>query len=203
MTIRERLSASLHDLRSVRNAVAVTLAVTLGGCAAVDGIKSSIFGEKGSAPPCPSVAILTDAQSLANFRPGLGRDLTDVTFNVRFVDLISSCVFKQKDKLFTDVDITIQAVFDAERGPADRTRSAAFKYFVAIPQFYPNPQGRSEFAMTVDFSGNRSKLRISDVPVTINIPIKADRSGSNYDVYVGFVLDKAQIKLNRKRQGLR
>ena len=203
MTIHDLLSASWHRLRSVRNAVAVALAVTVGGCGAVDGIKSSIFGAGDFAPPCPTVAILSDAQSLANFRPGVGRDLTDITFNARFIDVISSCVYKQKDEQFLAVDVKIQAVFDAERGPADRSRSAAFKYFVAIPQFYPNPQGRSEFAMKVNFPSNRSKLRISDAPVTINIPINAQRSGTNYDVYVGFVLDKSQIELNRKRQGLR
>ena len=203
MTIHGHLSASWHRLRSVRNAIAVALALTVGGCGAVDEIKSSIFGADEFAPPCPSVAILTDAQSLANFKPGVGRDLTDVTFNARFVDVISSCVYKQKDEQFVGVDITLQAVFEAERGPADRSRSGAFKYFVAIPQFYPNPQGRSEFAMKVGFPSNRSKLRISDAPVTINIPINAQRSGANYDVYVGFVLDKSQIELNRKRQGLR
>ena len=203
MTILDRLAASWHRLRSIRNSVAVALALMVGGCTAVDGIKSSIFGEEGSAPTCPSVAILTDAQSLAFFRPGVGRDLTDITLNARFVDVISSCVYKQKDKLFTGVDITIQAVIEAERGPADRSRSAAFKYFVALPEFYPNPQGRSEFAVKVDFPGNRSKLRISDAPVTINIPIKANRSGGNHNVYVGFVLDKSQIELNRKRQGLK
>jgi hypothetical protein len=186
--------------RAVRLAAAAGLALAAAGCGSASEF---LFGTATDAPLCPTVSVLRDAQSLTLFREGPGRDLTDVTFQARIADVPATCVYKQEDKAFTGVDVSLQVVVEAERGPADRSRSLSFRYFIAIPQFYPQPQGRSEFAMTVDFPGNRSKLTLPDAPVAITIPLGGNRSGASYEIYVGFVLDEEQIELNRQRQGAR
>ena len=46
-----------------------------------------------------------------------------------------------EDSVFHEVVVSLRAKFKLARGPADSTRIAELKYFVAIPEF-PAPEGR-------------------------------------------------------------
>ena len=187
--------------RSTLILAAGVIAATLGlaACESVSNMKASLFGPPGEKPPCPEVSILRDAAALTRYRPGPGRDLTDVVLEANIADVFISCEYANKGKVYTNVTATLQVVFEAERGPADRDRVADLTYFVAMPQFYPRPQGRSEFTTRIEFPGNRSKLTVTDVEVVIDIPLSEDRIGADYQIVVGLVLDREQIEENRRR----
>lgn len=185
--------------RSVLAAWAMAATLGLAACESTGDMRASLFGPPGDKPPCPDVSILRDAAALTRYRPGTGRDLTDVVLEAKIIDVFVSCEYRNKGKVYTGVATTLQVIFEAERGPADRDRVADLSYFVAMPQFYPKPQGHQEFATRIEFPGNRSKVTLADPDVVIDIPLSEGRIGADYQIVVGFVLDREQIEENRRR----
>ncbi len=133
---------------------------------------------------------------MVRYRPGPGRDVTDVLFSATVVDFRAQCKYNRKR---TEVDIDLSVVFDVRRGPADSSRKAAFGYFVAIPQFHPAPQGKQVFPTSVDFEGNQTRVRYGD-KIELTIPLDPKRSRRKYAVYIGFQLTAAEVEANRRRR---
>ena len=147
-------------------------------------------------PPCPPVLVLKDTAEMVRFRPGPGRDITDVLFSATVVDFRAVCKYDRKR---TEVDIDLSVVFDVRRGPADRSRKATFGYFIAIPQFHPAPQGKQVFTTSVAFEGNQVRVRYRD-RIELTIPLDPKRARRKYAVYIGFQLSAAEIESNRRRR---
>ncbi len=170
-----------------RRLLATALLLVLGGCGVL---------ETRIQPPCPPVLVLKDTAELIRFRPGPGRDITDVLFSANVVDFRAQCTYNRKR---TEVEIDLSVIFDVRRGPADRERKAAFDYFVAIPQFHPSPRGKQVFPTRVAFEGNRTRLRYRD-RVKLTIPLDPKRPRRDYAVYIGFQLTEGEVAANRRRR---
>ncbi len=156
----------------------------------------SVF-QKGVPPPCPRVSVLSDASKLVRYREGPGRDITDVLFEAGISDFVGSCVYRDNN---TRVTIELSVMFDLRRGPANRDRQAGFEYFVAIPKFHPAPEGKRRLPIRVDFPGNRTRSRVTDV-LEVEIPIAKGSSGTDYPVFIGFQLSASELRENRARSG--
>ncbi len=78
-----------------------------------------IFGP-GEVKVCPRVSLLNDAQSMTQYRGGPGRDLTDVLFEAKVVDVNWSCKY-------LDNRVRVEAAIDivAQKGPASEVSSAS------------------------------------------------------------------------------
>ena len=170
----------------VSHLLATALLLVLAGCSAL-GTKVQ--------PPCPPVLVLKDTAELVRFRPGPGRDITDVLFRANVVDFRAQCKY---NRARTEVDIDLSVLFDVRRGPADRERKAAFDYFVAIPQFYPAPQGKQVFPTGVAFEGNQVRLRYRD-RIELTVPLDPKRSRGDYAIYIGFQLTPDEVAASRRR----
>lgn len=178
---------------------AMAAALLTGACEYMKNTRESLFGPSGPPPPCPSVSILKDAAVLTRFRPGPGRDLTDVMLDARIEDVLMSCNYLHEGKVYTGVETALQLVFNAERGPAEPNANTTISYFVAIPKFYPRPQGRSEFTSRIVFPGSLNRVGVVDPVVTITIPLTGGATGADFEIILGFILDDAQIEWNRQR----
>jgi len=174
--------------RTVRRLAAIALAAVVSACSVINPQPQ---------PPCPPVLVLKDASEMVRFRPGPGRDVTDVLFSASIVNFLATCAYNRKR---TEVDINLFVDFVVVRGPADQTRKAAFDYFVAIPHFHPAPQGKRVLPTGVQFEGNQTRLRYRD-RVELTIPLDPKRPRSEYSVYIGFQLTPEEIEANRKRRG--
>lgn len=173
-------------MRSLLRPVAVALLpLALASC--------SVFGKK-EPPPCPPVYILADAAKLTKFRPGPGRDLTDVEFEGEIVGFTGGCKYDEKGAV-----IDLQVSFDLKRGPANSDRKADFSYFVAIPYFYPSPEAKAEFATSVAFPEGANYVKYTDEEVVMRIPVKDKEIINKYEIYLGF--QETQEELNRNRAG--
>jgi hypothetical protein len=171
---------------SARLAILLALALFTTGCGqALD---------RGPPPRCPPIFILKDAGSLTRYKPGSGRDITDVLFQAKITDFQGVCDYNRKR---TEVEIGLNLVFDLLRGPANRDRKAAFRYFVAIPRFYPAPQGRNIFSVGAEFAGTSTRHRARD-EITIKIPLDAKRPLEDYAIYIGFQLTPKELEDNRR-----
>jgi hypothetical protein len=153
------------------------------------------FGPKKAPPRCPEVLLLKHANSVTYFKPGPGRDITDVLATIAIVDFKGGCEYNRKR---TKVNITLNVAFDVRRGPADRSRTADFRYFVAIPKFHPAPQGKSIFPLQAKFRGNQTRLNLID-EVRLEIPMPPYPKIDEYSIYMGIQLTPQQLQYNQSQ----
>src|SRR5687767_11815847 len=136
---RARQPLSARGVARAAASVAVLAAVAVtSGC--------GMFGKSAPLPPCPPVAIVGETAKLVKFRPGPGRDLTDVEYEAEISDFQGKCDY---DKRGANIDITI--AFTIARGPAMASQQAQFDYFVAIPKYLPSNAGKRVFPVAVKF----------------------------------------------------
>ena len=172
-------------MRWARLALAVGIAVGAAGCGG---------DEKAIAPPCPNFLLLGNAGNITKFRPGPGRDITDVEFRATIQNFRGSCAHTK-----TGVEAEFFIDMSIERGPANTARAASLEYFVAIPKFHPKPAGKQTFPVRVTFGENQNQLIYRD-EISIEIPLAKNEAAGDYDVYLGFQLSPEQLEFNRRRQ---
>jgi len=190
-----RWLARIAPTRRLRGAgVLLTAAALLAGC--------SLFGSKEppdvtkAGPDCPKVSIVRDAARLTQFRPGAGRDQTDVTVRALVADFRGQC---QPDGQSVSLDFDLALV--AERGPALKGDQVDLPYFVAIvvgPE--RQPVAKKEFVTTVVFEPGKRQAGTKE-ELHQSIPLAPGRNAGDYQVLLGFQLDGSQLDYNRKTQG--
>ena len=174
----------------------------LGACAFDPSLPEfpSIFGEDLPIPACPKIKLLRDASQFTQFRPGPGRDITDIVVEARLTGFRGDCGYTEDDGKFTSVDVSLRPLFQVTRGPANRARSADVTFFVAIPKYYPASAGRSEFRTRIAFPANRNSLDIISGEIEIKVPLVRGTKGPDIDIFLGFVVSREQLERNRQRR---
>jgi hypothetical protein len=142
-------------------------------------------------PPCPRVSILLDAARLVQFRPGPGRDLTDVEFEAEIVGVTSACVFRDNNRR---VVVTATAQIVAQQGPAAKGSQATVPFFVAVAEGEQRVLAKSQFESRIDFPAGVTEESEQ------NIPLPAGRTGVEFDVLVGLQLNPDQLQYMRAQQ---
>lgn len=170
--------------RLALSAVALVALPLLASCSVLD---------KKTPPPCPPVYILGDAASLTKYKPGRGRDLTDIEFQAEIQGYSGDCVYDDKGAL-----VELQVIFNLTRGAADDDRKASFEYFLAVPLYYPAPEAKAVFPVEVSFSEGSNYARHTDETVTMRIPVKDKDIIQKYEIYLGFQTSAAELDANRK-----
>lgn len=175
--------------RPAAGAALLMAALALGAC-------GGSGRQDAGAPPCPRVAVLADASRLVIYRDGPGRDLTDVIFEADLGRITGECIYsRRKDNVKVDMKLLVTA----RRGPADRSRTGTFDYFVAIVDTQGQVLARREFRSQVVFQPEQTQIA-SQEELEQSIPLKRDQPGSDFDVFVGFKLTPEQVERNRVRQ---
>jgi hypothetical protein len=172
----------------------------IGGC-------SNPFSSKSAPPPvCPTASVLDEANRITVYRPGAGRDISDIVYEARLLGIDGDCKYDilQKSKnpaeqTYSAVTANLRAKIRVTPGPAMTGFKVPVTYFVAIPAFYPNPEGRSEFTREVETSAARTQVDVTDANIEIRIPLNAERRGESVAIYMGFVLTEEQLRENRTR----
>ena len=167
-------------------AALATAGLLLAGCGSWNP-----FGKSETPPACPRAVVVNDLARLTEFRPGTGRDLSDVVHAAEVERVDSTCEYDRRRK------VTVQTVVNllVERGPADRSRQAAITYFVAIADPSDQIIARETFTVPVKFDGNVTRMRASeDVEQIIQL---SGGTAAGYKIYVGFPLSEEQLAYNR------
>jgi hypothetical protein len=161
---------------------AAALLLAVAGC-------SNLFSSTAStAPtvPCPRVAVLNELSELVRFRPGTGRDLTDVEMEAKFTGLSYGCRYDRQA-----VHVEIEVEIEAARGPAMPQSKGAFQYFAAVT----NPAGeivaKETFGTEVEFKGNATRLVVSD-ELAQRIPLLDRTTATSWSVLIGLQLTDEQ-----------
>jgi len=157
---------------------------------------SGVF-EQAEERPCPPVRLEASTATLTAFRPGQGRDLTDVELEAEIVGYQGECQYDDEDGSVT-VDLALGMT--AALGPGATERVQAIRYFVALPRFYPSEQGKQVFEASLAFPENIDRVRYVGEELSINVPMDPDDSALDYPIYIGFQLTPEQVEYNRTQQ---
>ena len=176
-------------IRTFERAAAVVVAAAAAALM-LSGCQTTIL------PPCPSVRIDSTTANLVKFRDGGGETAGEVAYEAQLVSFSGNC---------ENVDDGISVTLDVEgviaAGPATQGGRADLYYFVAIPQFFPQPHGKSVFRLRADIPKQPgARETISERGIRVFIPLKDQEPAAAFDIYVGFQLDDAQLNFNRARR---
>lgn len=169
------------------------------GCAVIPGCAGDDF----SRSPCPEISILGDADDLTRFDPGRGQDLTDVNYEAQLLDLTYACgVHADRERGTRSFVIAVAPLMEVVLGPANRDRSAKFRYFVTIVDYKDRVVAKQSFDVALTFPDAQTRLRFSDddPPVSVELPIGGGAVPEDHRVFVGFELSPMELQFNRKRR---
>ena len=94
-----------------------------------------------------------------------------------------------------DMDIVISG------GPAVQPGNVDLYYFVAIPKFHPNPEGKRIFSRAYKFPRSSTRReRLTESNIRIFLPLEDRITAAAYDIYLGFQLTDEQLAYNRSRK---
>ena len=144
--------------------------------------------------PCPRVSVLNEAQQVTQYRPGPGRDLTDVAYVGEIGRLKSQCHYED-NQLTVGTEVTVLA----ERGPAADDPTVSLPVFIAVTGAGQDILAKEVFDTTVEFpSGLRQGQAVGEYEQSLHL--KDGETGANYEIIVGFQLTKEQLEMNRPRR---
>ncbi len=169
--------------------------------AALLGLAACQQGPEAPPPECPAIAIVQDASELTLFVPGPGRDLIDVTLEARVSEFGGFCNTDiDDDTRAGEVEIDLEVLFEATRGPASTSLEATISYFIAITDSNENILARETFDTDLEFEGNRNRIGFVE-ELSQTIPLRAGEFGEDFKVFIGFQLTEEQLEYNRNKLG--
>lgn len=176
------------SLRTCASLAFAALALT-----ALAGCKTNLV------PQCPAVRVDNATASVTKFRDGGTQTAGDVEYRADILGFKGECDFDE-DPEDGKVDVTFNIDFAVTGGPAAKGGDASLYYFVAIPQFFPDTNGKSVLIARAKLP-ERAAARetFTESNVRVRIPLKDGQAGAGFDVYVGFQLDAAQLEYNRSQ----
>jgi hypothetical protein len=143
---------------------------------------------------CPRVSLLADAGQVTLYRPGPGRDLTDVVFEAKMEELKGACSYNGQ-RLRVQAKINIVAA----RGPAATGGKVNFPFFVAVTDSEQNVLAKQVFDSVIEIPDGRRRAGVFEEMEQI-VLLNEGETGSDYEVIVGFQLSQEQLDRNRRRR---
>ncbi len=149
----------------------------------------------GPPPPCPPVRVDSTTASMTKFKDGSSRDLSNVEFQVKVVGFQGECTMSDDE-----VEVVLDVDFQITSGPAAQAGPMSFYYFAAIPQFFPQPDGKRVFEIQRSLKGGATAPQtLTESNVSIKIPLKEKQPAASFDVYLGLQLSDEQLEFNRQQ----
>jgi hypothetical protein len=138
------------------------------------------------------VGVLSDAATVTKFRPGGGKDLTDVEYQAAIEKIGITCDVNKKE-----VEVKLTMTVNVYLGPAATGTEANMDYFVAVMTGeivhrknitnvnikFPEPLRSTSFIQNAD----------------LTIPLRENTTPRIYEILAGFQLSPEQLDYNRQR----
>ena len=177
-------------------------ALAPGGCETAD-----VFGLGGDAAlPCPGVSMLADAGAFSRLAdgsaPGAETDPAEVAFEARIAGFEALCEYADADDPAGGMTLAVTVFLAAERDPAiGAAAGGRVPWFVAAVSPDGTVASKREFAAAFAFEEPGGAIA-SAAPgeVELRFPAGAARAPWEYDIAIGFQLDRAQLEFQRARR---
>lgn len=161
-------------------------ALFLAGCA----------GSGELAVKCPEIRIPQNTERLTRFRPGDGRDITDVRLQAEVTYLSGECTVEEDV-----IEMTFPVAVAAQRGPANEEGVSPVTLFVAVATADRTILSRRELPLRLTFPGNKVRI-ISREELSVEIPRQEGDGVRDYLVFLGFALSREELTFNRQEERL-
>ncbi len=183
-------SVSLQPARRIGRIAAICLgALVLASCGWWSGETKKETARRG----CPNAGILADAQMMTEYRPGGGRDITDVAYRWELLDAVAQCTYDDNE---VDVDYALSMSVSA--GPAATKRSVSVPIFVAVTRMGETVLQKTTFEADVTFEQGKRTAVYTRTFKGLTFEVGED-DGRIYDLVLGFQLTPEQVEDNRAR----
>ncbi|BBK34832.1 hypothetical protein EDC65_2681 [Stella humosa] len=182
------MANSTGNLRAPTLLALAATGLVLAGCGSLNP-----FGKSETPPACPRAVVVNDLSRVTEYRPGAGRDLSDVVYSAGIERVDSTCEYDRRRKVTMQTTVNLVV----ERGPADRARQAQVTYFVAVADAANQVLARETFTVPVKFEGNVTRMQASEeIEQVIQL---GGGTGAGHKIFVGFPLTEEQLNQNRRR----
>ncbi len=148
---------------------------------------------------CPVTRGLEEAAQLIRFKPGPGRDITDILFEAEFAEISGTCEIDDDE-----IEVELKLVILANRGAADTSREASFRFILAVVDIDRNfivHEGRAlrrPFVGQVEFPGNQTRVVYTD-EFELTIPKTPAQGADDFLIFISFELTPDELEYNRRR----
>ncbi len=142
---------------------------------------------------------MDQAKKVTFYRPGPGRDLTDVAYEVEIGDIAFECSY-DFDAAGDSVAIALNILFIAQRGPAAEQDRVEVPYFAAVTSASRQILAKKLFTVVLEFEGNAVRAQVVE-ELAQSIPFPAGADGSAYKSFIGLQLTPGQLEDLRRERG--
>lgn len=169
--------------------------VMISGCA--DSERRAAARQANPAP-CPNAFVLQDAARFIEFSDG--ESLDAVTLSGEFDGVSTRCRYYADLPIEAEVDLA----FSIGRPAADTAETRTVRYFVAVTRTNRDVIAKQVFEAPVKFQRGQRIAQVQHSIDRIVIPRAGEEtSGVNFEIAVGFVLDREQVLFNRSGKSLK
>lgn len=140
---------------------------------------------------CPEVRVLEDLGELVRYKPGPGRDITDIVLEAEFTRVAGECNVGDES-----IEVGLYIGMNASLGPAERRETAEVNMIMAIADAEKNIISRRVMPIEFTFTGNSSKIYYQE-RFLAEIPREKDDSPEGYSIYLGYELSREELEFNR------
>jgi hypothetical protein len=146
-----------------------------------------------NAGPCPFVKVLYDAARYIDFKDGQEASAA-VRYSGELENVSSMCSYK----LVEPITVKARLLFEFGRGPQAPSRSATYRYWVAVTDRNHAVLDKQTFAIPVTFPAGQDRVVLTQDVDRIVIPRKdTNVSGANFEVLIGFEVTPQMAAFNR------
>ena len=132
------------------------------------------------------------------YEPDTIREVSNIIFEAELTGFKGDCEYLGEDGDYDRVGLSLNVSLDIIRGPAAKTPKIEFSYFVALPDFFPHPNGKVHFSRVLEFPKGINSMSFVDEEIEITIPLNKQRRGPETKILIGFDLTKSQLEFNRQ-----
>ncbi len=135
--------------------------------------------------PCPPVTILPDLASM-EIRSTDGQNTLLGRADIE--GYRKSCRYGEKT-----VDVTLQFKLRITKEADYNGTPVNMSYFVVVPAFYPSEQAKAVVPLIVTLQEGTEARDVIDNEIVLSLPLSESRSGTELEIFSGFLLTPDQI----------
>jgi hypothetical protein len=146
-----------------------------------------------NAGPCPYVKVLYDAARYIDFKDNVEASAS-VRYSGEIQNVSSLCSYKAEEP----ITVKARVLFEFGRGPQAPSRTASYRYWVAVTDRNHAVLDKVTFAIPVTFPAASDRVALTQDIDRIVIPRKdTNVSGANFEVLIGFEVTPQMAAFNR------
>lgn len=203
------MTPHLRPARSLKNSLLLILSLTATGCSLFGSgdTKKEVPLTQAGNKYCPDIQILSDLREKSIFRPGPGRNNSDILYAGQIYEYFVGCSVRREKgavgklnevprKLAVQISPLILARRTLGKGA---TRTAILDYFVGVVKSNKTPVEKKIIPLSLPFEAKSVSTFSLEEPISIVIKLQPGEEISAYSIFIGFQLNKDQLLFNRER----